>query len=359
MPVSEYMALALGDPEHGYYTTRDPFGASGDFVTAPEISQMFGELTGLWCVEHWRALGRPAPFSLIELGPGRGTLMADALRAARLEPEFLKSVSLHLVETSPKLREKQTRTLAPSGVAPVWHEDLRSALESAEGTPFFLANEFLDALPVRQFVRGPGGWHERVVGLNPDDSSRLAFGLSPDAAAPEALDHPCAATAHEGNLIELAPARNAVAAELAAAIAARGGAALLIDYGYAQPAPGDTLQALRRHARHDVLDMPGSADITAHVDFAALSHAIRDAGALAYGPVEQGDWLMRLGIGQRAAALARASPGQANDVESALVRLTAPERMGRLFKVLAAGRKGDPAPPGFAEPENMGGEGSR
>ncbi|MFP3944656.1 MAG: class I SAM-dependent methyltransferase [Alphaproteobacteria bacterium] len=358
MPVSEYMALALGDPEHGYYTTRDPFGASGDFVTAPEISQMFGELTGLWCVEHWRALGRPAPFSLIELGPGRGTLMADALRAARLDPKFLSTAALHLVETSPRLREIQASTLSPTGLSPVWHDDVRSALEGSQGAPFILANEFFDALPVRQFVRGPKGWHERMVGLAPEEPERLAFGLSPDAVAPDSLDHPCAATAEEGEMVELAPARNAVAGELAAAVAGRGGALLVIDYGYARPAPGDTLQAVRRHAPHDVLDAPGSADITAHVDFGALGRAVGHAGAEAYGPVTQGDWLMRLGIGARAAMLARAAPGQAAAVEAAFTRLTAPDRMGTLFKVLAAGRRGDPAPPGFGTPEGPAREGA-
>ncbi len=347
MPVSEYMALALGHPEYGYYTTRDPFGLAGDFITAPEISQMFGELIGLWCVEHWRALGRPAPLSLIELGPGRGTLMADALRAAQLDPAFLADISLHLVECSPLLRATQRRTLAPYGRTPVWHDGIRAALSGAAGTPFIIANEFFDALPVRQFVRSHDGWHERMVGLHPDAQQGLAFGLSPDATAPQTLDHPCATTEENGAVLELAPARAAVAGELAAAVAERGGAALIIDYGHADPAPGDTLQALRHHAPHDVLDAPGSADITAHVDFGALRRAIRTAGALAFGPVEQGDWLLRLGMGERAAMLARTAPTQAAAVEAALVRLTAPDRMGSLFKVLAAGRNGDPVPPGF------------
>lgn len=347
MPVSEYMALVLGHPEYGYYITRDPFGLAGDFITAPEISQMFGELIGLWCVEYWRLLGRPVPVSLIELGPGRGTLMADALRAARLDPAFLTDLSLHLVESSPVLRETQARTLAAAGPQAVWHDGVRSALASAPGTPFILANEFFDALPVRQFVRSREGWHERMVGLDPEEPSRLAFGLSPDAVSPLTLDHPCADTAEEGALIELAPARSAVTAELAAAVAVRGGGALIIDYGYARPAPGDSLQALRQHAPHDILEAPGSADMTAHVDFAALARAVREAGALPFGPVEQGEWLMRLGLGERAIMLARAAPEQAGDVESALLRLTAPNRMGSLFKVLAAGRRGAPVPPGF------------
>jgi NADH dehydrogenase [ubiquinone] 1 alpha subcomplex assembly factor 7 len=352
MPVSEYMALALGHPEHGYYTTRDPFGLAGDFTTAPEISQMFGELAGLWCVQHWRTLGGPSPLSLIELGPGRGTLMADALRAARLDPAFLQNAGLHLVETSPLLRETQAKTLAPSGMTPVWHDSVEAALSGAAGVPFIIANEFFDALPVRQFVRGADGWHERMVGLHTEETEepRLAFGLSPEAVAPDALDHPCAATAQVGALIELAPARNAVAALLAAAVAVRGGAALIIDYGYARPAPGDTLQALRRHAPHNVLDDPGSADITAHVDFDAISRAARNAGAAAFGPLGQGEWLTRLGIRERAAMLARSAPEQAAAVDTALERLTGANRMGTLFKALAIGRKGDPPPPGFEPP---------
>jgi len=351
------MALALGHPDHGYYATRDPFGLTGDFITAPEISQMFGELIGLWCVAHWRAIGAPVPLSVIELGPGRGTLMADALRAARLDPPFLETADIQLVETSPVLCGIQARTLAGAKPAPTWHDTVRAALEQSRGACLIIANEFFDALPVRQFVRGPQGWHERLVGLDTDDpgARRLVFRLSPEAVAPAALDHPCAATAEEGTILELAPMRNAAAAELGTAVATRGGAALIIDYGYAAPAPGDTLQALKRHATHDVLEDPGTADITAHVDFQALGEAAGMAGSAAFGPVEQGEWLTRLGIRERAAILAGAAPDQAGAIGSALSRLTAADRMGSLFKALAIGREGDPAPPGFEAQECMTG----
>lgn len=352
LPVSEYMALALGHPEHGYYMGRDPLGVSGDFITAPEISQMFGELLGLWCVAHWRALGGPEPVSLIELGPGRGTLMADVLRAARTDPDFLGGIPVHLVEISPVLRKAQAQTLERTGIAPVWHDSVSRALAAAPGAPFVIANEFFDALPVRQFVRGAGGWHERMIGLETDDSgtAHLAFRLAPEAVAPEALDHPCAATAGPGTVLELGTAREAVAAELGAAVARRGGAALIIDYGYARPAPGETLQAIRRHNAHGVLDDPGSADITAHVDFDALSRAARAAGAAAFGPVEQRAWLTGLGINERAAILARSAPEKAPEIRAALSRLTAADEMGSLFKVLAIAPARGPVPPGFGVP---------
>lgn len=351
MPVSEYMALALAHPEHGYYATRDPFGAAGDFITAPEISQMFGELIGLWYITHWRALGRPAPVALIELGPGRGTLMDDALRAAAVDMQFSAAICLHFVESSPVLRGIQARNRRFSAFSPRWHERISEALAAAVGVPLVLANEFLDTLPVRQFVRGARGWHERMVGLGraPGGAPRLVFALSPEALPPAALDHPCAAESAEGALLELAPAREAVAAGLASAIAARGGAALLIDYGYERSAPGDTLQALRRHAPHDVLADPGSADLTAHVDFDALARAVARAGAVAFGPLPQRDWLIRLGIRERAARLAAAAPDHAAAVANALERLTAPDAMGTLFKVLVIGRAGDPVPPGFED----------
>jgi len=329
------MAEALQHPTLGYYARGTAFGAAGDFTTAPEVSQMFGELVGLWCADLWQRAGRPSPCALVELGPGRGTLMADLLRATRRIDGFHAAMTLHLVETSPALRAQQRRALG--GRAARWHGRLE---EVPEGPALLVANEFLDALPVRQLVRRQGRWHERVIGLK---DGRLAFGLS-------ALPLPGGpAEAPEGVLLEVSPAREAVAAELGRRIAGHGLAALLVDYGFAGPAFGDTLQAVRRHAYHPVLEAPGEADLTAHVDFTALAERARAAGAAALGPIPQGDFLQRLGIAQRAAALRRAaSAAQAAELDAALARLTRPEGMGRLFRVLAIAHPDLPQPAGFS-----------
>jgi NADH dehydrogenase [ubiquinone] 1 alpha subcomplex assembly factor 7 len=325
--VERYMALCLGHPVHGYYMTRDPFGASGDFVTAPEVSQMFGELVGLWCVDTWQRMGAPAPFRLVELGPGRGTLMADALRAARLVPAFLDAAQVHLVETSPMLRARQAATLETSGRQVAWHAAVE---EVPDGPAIVVANEFFDALPLRQFVRTPRGWCERLVGL--DAAGAPAFGL---AAEPEpALRVP----APEGAVLEVAGTSARVMAALAARIAAQRGALLAIDYGHAGGGFGDTLQAVRRHAFVDVLADPGEADLTVHVDFAALARAAAGSDVLVHGPVTQGAFLAALGLAQRAAALARgAGPDGAAAVEAARRRLgeAGDGGMGDLFKVMA------------------------
>ncbi|MDP6706949.1 MAG: SAM-dependent methyltransferase [Alphaproteobacteria bacterium] len=338
IPVSRYMAEALGHPEHGYYARRDPLGADGDFTTAPEISQMFGELIGLWCVEFWQRLGRPASLGLVELGPGRGTLMADALRAARLEPAFLDAVSVHLVETSPALEALQRERL--EGLGACWHRSLETV---PEGCLLALANEFFDALPVRQFERGEQGWHERLVA---NGGEALGFVLSPTCLA-ESLLPEAFAGATVGSVVEVAPSRAATMAALAGRIAAHGGAALVIDYGHADSAPGDTLQAVKQHAFHDVLSGPGEADLTAHVDFQALAEAARAAGAEAHGPVPQGDFLTALGIDLRAARLAAARPERAAEIERARSRLVAVDEMGRLFKALAVTAEGFGPPAGF------------
>jgi SAM-dependent MidA family methyltransferase len=318
--VERYMALCLAH----YYGTRDPLGAGGDFTTAPEIGQMFGELLGLWAVEVWQAMGRPDPVRLVELGPGRGTLMADALRAARLVPAFGEAATVHLVETSPSLRERQRRTLAPTGARLSWHDGLESV---PPGPALVIANEFLDALPIRQFVATERGWCERLVGLRED---RLVFGLSPE---PEpGLPPP----ASPGDILEWPRAAIDLAGSLAERLASAGGAALLIDYGYWGPGLGDTLQAVRRQVYADPLESPGEADLTAHVDFRRLAEA---AGARlrVHGPVRQAEFLEALGIRARAAALKkRASPEQAAQIDRALDRLTdrGSTGMGELFKVL-------------------------
>ncbi|ADZ69624.1 class I SAM-dependent methyltransferase [Polymorphum gilvum] len=329
--VADYMAACLGDPDHGYYTTAaEPFGRAGDFITAPEVSQMFGELIGAWTVAAWQAMGAPASVRLVELGPGRGTLMADLLRTAALRPDFLAAATLHLVETSPRLGAVQAKTLAGAALAPIWHDRLDDV---PDGPLLLVANEFFDALPIHQYVRTPTGWRERCVGLSEEGS--LAFGIGvarlPDTAIPGT-----ARAAPDGAILETAPMAAGIARRIGARLKAQGGAALIVDYGHMHTAPGDTLQALRRHAHDDVLASPGVADLTAHVDFESLAQAARDGGAHSFGPLEQGDFLLRLGLLERAGALgAGKSPDVQERIRADVERLAAPERMGSLFKVLA------------------------
>ena len=332
--VADYMADCLLHPTKGYYTTRQVFGRQGDFITAPEISQMFGELVGLWLAQAWLDQGRPAPFTLAELGPGRGTLMADALRAARAVPGFVDAAQLVLVEASPRLRETQAQTLAahdPAWIARV--EDLPQA-------PLFLvANEFFDALPIRQFLRDGPGWRERQVGLV---DGRLAFGLAPAQPQP-ALAHRLEDT-RDGDLVEDCAAAAPVMDAIGRRIADHGGAALVVDYGDWRSL-GDTLQALRGHARTDPLDAPGTADLTAHVDFEALARA---APCRHSRLTPQGVFLERLGITARAQALAARLTGDALTSHiAAHRRLTHPQEMGTLFKVMGFSPDGAPPLPGL------------
>ncbi len=314
--VADYMAAAAAH----YYGRRDPLGVRGDFVTAPEVSQMFGELLGLWCVAGWQAIGAPSRFILAELGPGRGTLMRDALRAARSVPQFVGAAELHLVETSPIMRQRQGAALADH--RPHWHGRIE---EIPEGPMLLIANEFFDALPVRQFVCGVKGWQERHVGLHDEG---FAFVLD------EAV---CAwlPAAPQGSVREVSPAALAYADWLGRRVAQQDGAALLIDYGYSTSACGDTLQAVRGHRRHPVLCDPGEADLTAHVDFAAVADAASKAGARVHGPLAQGAFLRALGIEVRAERLMAAAPSLSATVAAGLRRLTAADAMGSLFKVLA------------------------
>ena len=342
MTVADYMAECLLNPRHGYYATRDPFGAAGDFTTAPEVSQVFGELIGLCLARAWLdgAAGREGPARLVELGPGRGTLMADALRAARAAPGFLGAVSVHLVEASPVLREVQARTLA--GHAPVWHDRLEDV---PEGPLLLVANEFFDALPVRQFVREGAGWRERMVG---DDGTALAFGLAPPTVPPF-LAHRSADTA-EGEMVEWRPAVPPSVAEIERRIAAHGGAALLIDYG-SWGSRGDTLQAVRGHSFADPLEAPGETDLTAHVDFQAIARAA--PGLAVSGLTGQGAFLERLGATARAQALARGLGGEALAAAvAAHRRLTHPDEMGTLFKVLGLTARGAPPLAGLDPPDD-------
>jgi NADH dehydrogenase [ubiquinone] 1 alpha subcomplex assembly factor 7 len=341
LTVAEYMALCLDDPVHGYYRRADAVGRDGDFITAPEISQMFGELIGLWAAEIWNSIGRPAPLRLVELGPGRGTLMADALRAiARALPAFREAIDLHLVEINPRLRARQQAALAAA--QPAWHETVASV---PHGPAIFIANEFFDALPVHQYERTHEGWRERCVGLNAE-TGHLEFRHGAIVADPPL--EPAHRDAASGAIVEVSPASRAVVASLAARIAAQGGGALIVDYGAPASGTGDTLQALRRHQRIGALEAPGESDLTTHVDFAALARAAWAAGATAYGPVPQGLFLNRIGIAARAAILLRtATPEQARAIVAASARLIDEAQMGTLFKALALVTRDAPVPPGF------------
>ncbi len=346
MPVSRFMALCLGHPLHGYYVTRDPFGASGDFITAPEISQMFGELIGLWAAAVWEQMGAPRRIRLIELGPGRGTLMADALRATKLAPGFQAAVRVHLVETSPVLRRHQKGMLAGSNMPIVWHGDLA---EIPEGPAIVVTNEFLDALPIEQLVRTERGWHQRMIGVGTD--GRLAFALHPEAMpGGQSIVPESQGEAPVGAVLELRSDR--LITEISARLLASGGAALVIDYGHVESGAGETLQAVAQHRFVGVLETPGEADLTAHVDFAALSRAAVRAGARVHGPLRQGEFLRRLGIETRAERLLRqATPSQAADIRAAVRRLTGsgPNEMGDLFKVIAIAAPGLGPLPGLEE----------
>jgi SAM-dependent MidA family methyltransferase len=329
--IAEYMARCVAH----YYATRDPLGARGDFITAPEVSQMFGELIGVWMAAVWQQIGSPSQVRIVELGPGRGTLMADALRAAKALPDFLDAVSVHLVEMSPVLRDKQRETLRGVRVPLAWHTALD---EVPSGPAIVVANEFFDALPVHQAVKRADGWHERRIGINA--SGRLSF---TEAAEPipgfgEGLPLSILNTG-AGSIFEWCdpgPAR-ALGGRIA-----QGGAALVIDYGHVQSAVGDTLQAVGAHAFADPLDSPGERDLTAHVDFEALIRDGSAAGATAFGPLQQGEFLRRLGIETRAAKLkASATAQQTAAIDASVARLagSGPNEMGRLFKVA-----------GFAQP---------
>lgn len=327
--VADYMSLVLSDPEHGYYTTRTAIGLEGDFITAPEISQMFGELIGIWCVAAYEALGRPPHLSLVELGPGRGTLMADLLRAGRVDPGFIRAAEVHLVEISPELRRRQATAL--TGLAsPVWHDRID---DLPDGPLLVVANEFFDALPIRQFVRSDRGWRERVVGL--DDDNNLVFGLG--AAAPDPVLLPPGASEEPlGSVAEINRPAEAIVATLAHRLVRHGGAALIFDYGHVKSGFGETLQAVRAHHYADPLSEPGESDVTAHVDFERLARAAVAEGAAVLGPATQGDFLLAMGIVSRAGALgAGRSEEEQQNIVAAVERLAGPEEMGTLFKAMA------------------------
>jgi len=321
--VSEYMAMCLTDPEHGYYRHAEAIGRGGDFITAPEISQIFGELIGAWAVQVWRDLGEPAPFQLIELGPGRGVLMADALRTARVAPDFIPAARLRLVESSRALRQRQSAALG--AYDPVWLDDLS---EAPPLPSLVIANEFFDALPIRQFVFENGAWRRRRVGESADGLCFLAGEPAENPLLPQ--------TDVEGAIFEDSPARMAVVDEFARLAADNPFAAIIIDYGHQGEAGGDTLQAVSNHGFASVFARPGQVDLSAHVDFDALKRRAEASGLRAFGAMPMGLFLLQLGMGERLTQLlGGAAPPQQEALISGVRRLTSPAEMGELFRVAA------------------------
>ena len=344
MPIGQYMALCLADPRHGYYVTRDPLGAGGDFTTAPEVSQMFGELIGLWMVNVWQQLGSPENLRVVELGPGRGTMMKDAMRAAKIVPAFTQAAVLHLVEISPPLQALQETSLGELNIPTFWHKTLADV---PGGPAVIVANEFFDALPVHQAVKMADGWHRRAVTIATDDT--LAY-----IAEPAPLTHleatlpPAVRAARDGEIFEWRSDTETM--ELGRRLAREPAAALVIDYGHVESATGETLQALREHLFADPLSTPGEADLTAHVDFEALARTVETMGAKVYGPIEQAEFLRRLGVETRTAQLkANSERAKGHEIDAALARLTGAGRtgMGSQFKVAAMTHPSLTWPPGF------------
>lgn len=334
IPVAAYMNMVAKE----YYSRGRVFGHEGDFITAPEINQTFGELIGLWCAVTWENMGKPSQCYLVECGPGRGTLMADALRAAGLVPGFMDAIDVHLIEQSESLKTIQRETL--KGYKITWHETFDTC---PDGSLIVIGNEFLDALPIQQFEKTDAGWMERCVDI--DDANQFQFTLRELSDA----DLNIPAGADVGAIYETSPDIKKFITNLTARIVNYGGAALFIDYGHKNSALGETLQAVKRHQPYPVLKSPGTADITAHVDFEVVAQAAQSAGAHIFGPIEQGIWLKRLGIGVRAAQLAQnKAQDVARNIEAGIRRLTEPDAMGALFKVIAIAHPNLPPPEGFS-----------
>jgi NADH dehydrogenase [ubiquinone] 1 alpha subcomplex assembly factor 7 len=327
MSLATYMSLCLSHPRHGYYVAGRPIGAAGDFITAPEISQMFGEIVGFFIVNLWQQMGQPPSFTLLELGPGRGTLMQDALRAASKADGFENALHLQLFESNAVLKAEQEKRLGKYD--PYWSTDLDAV---SDDPIFVVANEFFDAMPIRQFVKTDDGWHERLVGLKNDART---FGLSPEpiaeSAAPEAVHG-----AFPGEVLELSAAAADAMQRIARKVALQGGAILAIDYGYGKTQTGETFQAVKDHTFADPLEAPGEADLSSHVNFEVLAAAAKSTGLAVPPLADQGEWLLKLGLGERARKLAKANPAEAANIARAIERLTSPDQMGTLFKVLSA-----------------------
>lgn len=342
MTVADYMELCLSHSQYGYYIKQDPFGLNGDFITAPEVSQIFGELIGLWCVEMWAQLGG-GPMAIVELGPGRGTLMQDALRATRHVEDFHDSITVHMVETSPILQTVQFHTLQNAHERIEWEENIDALPEKPT---IFIANEFFDALPIRQHVQTPQGLRERRVAID-SESNELCFVTESGGLSLAKGD----TNIKDGTILESCQVGKAIIGKLADHIRSYRGAALIIDYGYLGDSHQDTLQAVKNHLYHPVLSDPGDADITAHVDFATLLDVAADHGVAVHGPVEQGKFLVRLGAELRTERLlATADDEQAVQLISGVKRLIDPAQMGNLFKAIALMSDHSFIPAGFYAP---------
>ena len=345
--VSRYMELALAHPEFGYYMKQDPFGEGGDFITAPEISQMFGELIGIWAAVVWQGMGSPKKINLVELGPGRGTLMADCTRAASTLEEFEEAIRIYFVETSPALREIQKKSLlSPDMRMPAWRDNFNDV---EDGPLIVIANEFFDALPIDQYEKSDNGWHVRCIDWD-NDAGALKFTLGNmlDEAKPDtkSIVPPDLRAAPPGAIFEHCSMAENIISSISERIKKFGGAALIIDYGHIERGIGDTLQALKNHSYFDPLLSPGEADITTHVDFSLLADAAEGVGVNVFGPVPQGAFLSRLGLRQRADRLMLgASKEQIEEIESTHARLVETEQMGTLFKVIAISSEGLGVPP--------------
>ncbi|WP_319530355.1 class I SAM-dependent methyltransferase [uncultured Cohaesibacter sp.] len=334
--VADYMTLCLTDPEHGYYTSRQPIGRSGDFITAPEVSQMFGELIGIFMLAVWQQSGRPSPFHLVEFGPGRGTLMRDMLSAISTNPDAKVALRIHLIDISPNLKQQQKTVLSDCAMPTEWHTSLA---DLPDAPLFCVANEFFDCLPIHQGVSRGEMIYERVIGL--DETGMLAFGLgAPRAMREDIRQHP----AEDGAILEESPASMAIMADIARHLALHGGAGLFIDYGHTESGFGDTLQAIKAQNYADPLSLPGEQDLTAHVDFAALTTCARQEIEAATTikamtvpePVTQSEFLLALGLLERAGQLGTGkSPEEQDAIRDAVERLAGPEQMGKLFKIMA------------------------
>ena len=348
--VAEYMTLCLLDPVDGYYPTRDPLGSDGDFITAPEISQMFGEVLGLWCIQSWQDMGRPETFQLVEYGPGRGIMMSDILRAAKLAPDFLKAVRVTLIEASSALEAVQAKTLKDAPCPVSWASDIASV---DPGVTLIIGNEFLDCLPIRQFIQkdpfaGAGGWQERMVTY---EEGQLRFAVSPvtiSETVQEAL--PAAhSEAKTDELLEICPANAQILDQLKERFENNLGRALFIDYGPEATEFGDTLQALKRHEKVGVFSDPGNTDLTARVDFGALVELAHKIQLAVTPPVYQREFLSKLGLELRAVSLSRAKPESKDKIGRQLHRLTAADEMGELFKAICFQSDGLMVPLGFRD----------
>jgi len=340
LSIANFMTEALFDPRAGYYATKDPIGAGSDFITAPEVSQMFGELIGLWVMQCWDDMDRPAPFHLVELGPGRGTMMSDILRVGRALPGFLEAAQVTLIEASAALKSVQAQVLGPSGAQIRWVNGIEQV---PPGPAIVLGNEFLDCLPVRQAVRHEGQWRERMVGL--DAEGAFQFVLGPELGVDTDLIPARLREADDGTLVELRPGDRLLVATLAERFQSDPGRALFIDYGPAHSEPGDTLQAIRAHEKVEVLAEPGTADLTARVDFESLIRFARESGLAAFGPITQGDFLNALGLEHRATVLSQSAPDQRPKIARQVWRLTDAQQMGTLFKLACLQSPDISAPP--------------